>query len=235
MGKKNKKNKINKNANETQEQNKAKKEQNEGIESKEKIEKEQKGNIEVAENTLVNVEKSESVGNELIKKEQNDINDIKLEKIEEEIKKQTTISEKRKNKIYNRIFKNIIVAIIVIVYFIFINLGYTKLSPEIYLIDQQVFSFITLGITIIFFEKAYKKDDSEIALLGIEALALSICTLMTILIVEKHSERYSYAITTISILFAIYYVAKSIVIYCKMKNKALKRTSDIHKIGRIKE
>ena len=170
----------------------------------------------------------------LISNQENEISEVKLEKIEEEIKKQTTISDKRKKKIYKKIFKNIIVAIIVIVYFIFINLGYKKLTPEIYLIDQQVFSFITLGITILIFERAYRKDDGEIAMFGVEALALSICTLMTTLIVANYNEKYIYIVTIISIVFAIYYVAKSIFIYCKMKKKALKRTSDIRKIGRVK-
>ena len=168
-------------------------------------------------------------------KQENEISEVKLEKIEEEIKKQKTISSGKKKKIYNRVFKNIIVAIIVIIYFILINLGYTKLAPEIYLVDQQVFSLITLGIAIIIFESAYKKDNGEMAIFGIEALVLSICTLMTTYIVDNHSDKYMYATATISMLFSIYYVAKSIVIYCKMKNKALKRASDIHKIGRIKE
>ena len=35
-------------------------------------------------------------------------------------------------------------------------------------------------------------------------------------------------------LFAIYYVTKSIVIYVKMRKKALKRASDIDKIRRVK-
>lgn len=205
--------------------------ENSKLEKNEEKENKELGKDEITENTQI----EENEIKDLTSKQETAISEVKLEEIEEEIKKQTTISDDKKKKIYKRIFKNIIAAIIVIIYFIFINLGYSKLNPEIYLIDQQVFSLINLGITIIIFEKAYKKDDGEIAVFGIEALALSICTLMTTLIVTKYNEKYTYAITTISMIFAIYYVAKSIVLYCKMKNKALKRTSDIHKIGRIKE
>ena len=214
-----------------------KNEKKENIEVKETVEKKEKEEItKLEEEEKNNNEKlGEATEKELLTKQENEISEVKLEKIEEEIKKQTTISDDKKKKIYKRIFKNIIAAIMVIIYFMFINLGYVKLIPETYLIDQQVFSIITLGIAIIIFEKAYKKDDSEIAIFGIETLALAICTLMTISIVENYGAKYTNSITIISIIFAIYYVAKSIVIYCKMKNKALKRASDIHKIGRIKE
>lgn len=203
---------------------------------KQKIEEEILNEKETQEEqTANNQELVEDKDIELIAKQENAISEVKLEEIEEEIKKQTTISEERKKKIYKKIFKNIIIAITIIVYFIFVNLGYKKLEPSTYLIDQQVFSLITLGITILIFEKAYKKDNDELAIFGIESLVLSIFTLMTIFLVTNYQEKYTYAITTASMFFAIYYVAKSIVIYCKMKNKALKRTSDIRKIGRIKE
>ena len=234
MGKKTRKNGIIENANTTKGQNKGKEEFEENMKVEENLEKQLQENGETEESLAESIKTSENLRTELIAKKENEISEVKLEKIEEEIKKQTTISDKRKKKIYNKIFKNIIVAILVIVYFIFINLGYKKLAPEIYLIDQQVFSFITLGITILIFERAYKKDDGEMAMFGVEALALSICTLMTTLIVANYNEKYIYVVTVISIVYEIYYVAKSIFIYCKMRNKALKRTSDIRKIGRVK-
>ena len=154
----------------------------------------------------------------------------RLEKIEKEIKRQTTIPEEKKKKINKRIFKNILIASAIVLYFISINLGFYNLDPVVYLKDLQVFSIIVIGITIFVIERAYKKDSTELTIHGIELLVLSICTLMTIFTGIKYSDKYPYIINLISILFAIYYVAKSIVIYIKMKNKALKRTRDINKI-----
>ena len=171
----------------------------------------------------------------VIKKREIGIDEVKLEKIEEEIKKQTTIPEKRQNKINKRIFINILIAEIIIIYFIFIIMGYMKLEANTYLVDLRVFSMITIGITIIIFERAYKKDSDELAIYGIESLILSICTLMTMFIINSYKAKYIYIINSISMLFGVYYVGKSIFIYCKMRKKALKRVSDIHKIGRIKE
>lgn len=213
---------------------KKKKEKEEVEESKkiieEKSDNKKEKNIQEKKEVKENKEKKEA----LIKKEDTIIDEKKMEEIGEEIRKQTTISKKRQNKISTKIFKNIVAASIIITYFIFINLGYTNLEPQTYLVDLQVFSMIAIGITILFFEQAYKKDSDELALFGIEILILSICTLMTLYIGTNYKEKYTYIINLISMLFAIYYVAKSIVIYCKMRRKALKRVSDINKIGRIK-
>ena len=171
----------------------------------------------------------------MVKKQEVEIDEVKLEKIEEEIKKQTTIPEERQNKINKRILINILLAELIIIYFIFIIMGYMKLEFNTYVADLRVFSMITIGITIIIFEKAYKKDSDELAIYGIESLALAISTLMTMFILNSYEAKYIYIINSISMLFAIYYVGKAIFIYCKMRKKALKRVSDIHKIGRIKE
>lgn len=171
---------------------------------------------------------------ELVLKNKEEFNKEKLEKIEEEIKKQTTIPEEKKKKINKRIFQNILIAIIIVVYFAFINLGFYNIKPAKFLIDLQVFSILTLGITIIIFEVAYKKDNGEHAIYGIESLILSICTLLTIYVGIYYNSKFSYIINIISMLFAIYYVGKSIIIYIKMRRKALKRVSDIDKIRRVK-
>ena len=180
--------------------------------------------------------KDEKKEDTLVDKDIKDIinNEKKLEKIEEEIKKQTTISDEKKKKINKRVFKNIMIAIGIVIYFIFINLGFYNLEPSKFLKDLQVFSIVTIGITIVIFEKAYKKDSGELTMYGIEFLILSICTLLTIYIGINYNNKFPYIINTISMLFSIYYVGKTIIIYRKMRKKALKRASDIEKIGRIK-
>lgn len=158
------------------------------------------------------------------------INNEKLEKIEEEIRKQKTISEEKSKKINKKIFINVIIAITIILYFIFINLGYSNIELEKYLVDLKVFSIITISITIILFEKAYKKDSAEITIFGIETLVLSIITLLTNYYCIKYTSKYPYIINSVAILFGLYYIVKSTVIYIKMKRKALYTSGDIHKI-----
>jgi len=167
-----------------------------------------------------------------VKKEAKDIiiNDEKLEKIEEEIKKQKNISDEKRKKINKRIFKNVIVAIVIIMYFIFVNLGFANLELEKYLVDLKAFSIVIIGITIVLFEKAYKKDSGEITIFGIETLALAIITLLTSYFCVRYKMKYPYIINCIAVLFGLYYIVKSTIIYIKMRRKALYVSGDIHKI-----
>lgn len=176
--------------------------------------------------------KEEMKEKELVVKKDISIDDEKLEKIQKEINKQTKLSKDEKKKINKKIFQNIVMAIGIVVYFIFINLGFNNIEESTYLTDLKVFGAVAIGITIILFEKAYKKDSGELTIYGIEMLIIAICTLLTNYIYKFHYSKYMYIITSIAMLFAVYYVGKSIVIYVKMKNKALKKASDIHKIVR---
>lgn len=189
---------------------------------------------EIGQKKKTEIEEKKENKKALIVKKEIEMDEVKLERIEEEIKKQTTIPEERKKKINKRIFQNIIIAIVIVFYFIFINLGYYNLKGTKFLKDLQVFSIITIGITILILEKAYQKDSLELTIYGIESLILSICTLLTIYIRVNYYNKFSYIINMMAILFAIYYVGKSIVIYLKMRKKALKRVSDIDKIRRVK-
>ena len=167
-----------------------------------------------------------------VKKNPKDIlvNQEQLEKIEEEIKKQKTIPEERQKKMNKKIFKNIMIAIVVILYLIFINLGFYNIDENTYLTDLKVFSIITIGITIILFEKAYRKDSGEITIYGIETLVLSICTFMATFINIQYKAKYPYIINLIALLFGVYYIGKTIVIYIKLRKNPLYRETDIHKI-----
>ena len=203
----------------------SKSKQNEKETIKEETKKENKSKEEVKKETKKEL---------IVKENPKELDEVKLEKIEEEIKKQTTIPDEKKLKINKKIFQNIMLAIGIVIYFIFINLGFINLEQSKFIKDLQVFSIITIGITIIIFETAYKKDSGELAIYGIEFLILSICTLLTIFIGINYNNKLSYIINIIAILFAIYYVGKSIIIYIKLRKKALKRVSDINKIGRVK-
>ena len=153
-----------------------------------------------------------------------------MEKIENEINKQTKLPEETKRKINAKVFKNIVAAIIVVLYFIFINLGYKNIEADIYLTDLKVFSAVAIGITIVLFEKAYKKDSDEIAKSGIEMLVISIATFLTIYVYKIYNSKFIYIMASMVMLFAIYYVAKSIRIYVKMKKTALEKANDVRKI-----
>lgn len=168
----------------------------------------------------------------IIKKEPKDIviDDKKMKKIEKEIEKQRNISKDEQREINKKVFRNILLGVAIVLYFISINLGFYNIKEITYLVDLQVFSGLTIICTIIIFEKAYKKDSDEIAIFGIEMLAVSICTFLTLLLYKDFPNKFTYITNLVAMLFAIYFVGKSIVVYTKMKNKALRKASDIHRI-----
>ena len=140
----------------------------------------------------------------------------------DEIKKQRkkgTLSKEDINEINKYLFKNVIIAACIIIYFMFLNLGKINIKADVYIVDLKVFSVSILLSAIAIIEQAYKKDSGTIAIYGIEMIVLSLITLALIYIDLLIPQVYIYIVLAISYIFAIYYLIKSIVIYITMKKK----------------
>ena len=129
-----------------------------------------------------------------------------------------------------KIEKNLSRALCIIIYFIILFFAYTRMNLDRLAQDIQVFSGAFLVLGILELEKAYKKDSGEVAITGIELLALSIHSLsiMHMITLLKYDFK-SYMLISSGIV-VIYYVLKVIIIYTKDKKEYLKGLSDISKI-----
>lgn len=129
-----------------------------------------------------------------------------------------------------KIGKNLSRALCIIIYFIILFFAYTRMNLDRLAQDIQVFSGAFLILGILALEKAYKKDSGEVAITGIELLALSIYSLsiMHMITLLKYDFK-SYMLISSGIV-VIYYVLKVIIIYTKDKKEYLKGLSDISKI-----
>ena len=129
-----------------------------------------------------------------------------------------------------KIEKNLSRALCIIIYFIILFFAYTRMNLDRLAQDIQVFSGAFLVLGILALEKAYKKDSGEVAIIGIELLALSIHSLsiMHMITLLKYDFK-SYMLISSGIV-VIYYVLKVIIIYTKDKKEYLKGLSDISKI-----
>ena len=153
-----------------------------------------------------------------------------VKKIEEEIKQKTTLPENIKEEIRKEIFTNILIAIVLVVYFTFLILGSVGTIKNVRSIDFNIFSMLILGIAIYLFEVSYKKDNGKLALFGIESLITAIFTLfLPYIIFELDAINKKYYLI-ISGYVAVYYIIKCICISVKTKNKYMKETSDISEI-----
>lgn len=138
--------------------------------------------------------------------------------------------EKNNKTIARKILKNLIYVTIITIYLIFFNMYVINLGTEIFSQCIKIASFVLLIITIIIFEIAYKKDNDEIAISGIEILVLAIYSILVQYISKtlKIEEKTYLTIGTYASL--IYYFIKNIVIYTREKKKELDNLSDIKEI-----
>lgn len=147
----------------------------------------------------------------------------KLQLVENEVKKdlksKSKLPKEEEKKLSSVVFENLCVAIAVMIYLFFIILGFINIKEEVYNVDLKVFSFIILIIAILLFERAYKKDSGKLCAFGIETLFLSITTMGLLYVNIELQHMFLSIAAIISLLFAIYYVAKSIYLYSKMKKK----------------
>ena len=153
-----------------------------------------------------------------------------IEKIEDEIEKKTKMPGNLKEILRKEIFANIILAICIVIYFIFLvvgSIGTQKITREV---DFKIFSLVLLFASIVLFEIAYKKDNFKLALNGIEILIIATITLfLPYIVFELDITHQKYYIISGSII-AIYYVIKSIVLANKAKKVYEKQASDIKEI-----
>lgn len=129
-----------------------------------------------------------------------------------------------------KILKNSVYAVCIILYFVVLSFAYTRMNIERLSEDIKVFAGMFLVLGLISLEKAYKKDDGKIAIVGIELLVLSFHSLsimhMTALL---KCEFIPYVLTSAGVV-GIYYILKVIVLYTKQRREYLRDLSDISEI-----
>lgn len=153
-----------------------------------------------------------------------------VENIQKEISTKIKLSKEEKQKIYKKIFVNLLIALSVLIYFIFLNLGYMRLEKEVFENDLKVFAVILICSTIYFIEKAYKTDRGTYLSYAIELFVLSIITLYMPYVYYYQNTLAQLIFTTSAVYIFIYYAIKSIVIYVINKNRYIKGESDVKDI-----
>ena len=128
------------------------------------------------------------------------------------------------------IFKNLVRAILVMLYFITLNFAYTRMNLERLIGDIEVFSGVFLVLGLLALEKSYKEEKASTAITAIELMALSMHSLSIMHVITMMKYDFRTYLLTSSYIIAIYYVFKAIVIYTMQKRKELKELSDISEI-----
>ena len=153
-----------------------------------------------------------------------------ISKIEEEINQKITLPNNLKENVKKDVFINIIIAISMIVYFTFLIMGSVGTVKSVRSVDFNIFSILLLSVSIYLFEIAYKKDNGNLAIYGLETLVVSIITLFFPYIIFELDEFSKKYYMIVSAYIAVYYIIKSIWIVGKAKKIHIKQSSDIKEI-----
>lgn len=133
-------------------------------------------------------------------------------------------------KYLKKIYLNILKAIMIIFYFFILNQAYENVSSDHLELVIEILTMLFLFTAIFIFEKAYKKDNDELAIQGIEILILATYTLTTEHITNKFNLDFKAYSVVASFIFAIYFIFKSIIIYTKGRKELAGNISDIKEI-----
>ncbi len=159
-----------------------------------------------------------------------------IEKLEQVIEEKKKIPKSVKEKINGKLFENLIIVSIIMVYLVALNLGMTNIPTDTYIVDLKVFSIMLLVATIVIFEIGYKKDDGEIWLHGVEAMTVAVLTLYLVYLYSIYYGTYNTVLLIAGIVYLIYFGVKLVVMQRRIEkeyNKSLTDIGEIVKKGKV--
>ena len=135
-----------------------------------------------------------------------------MDKLEEKIENSKKLPKEEQEKIDKIFFINNIIAILIMIYFALINLCYYKMYTEDFMNYIKLFAVVMAVVSVVFFEKSYRKEDLKITLVGIETLVCAIVAAYIPYIYIYGETIYRYFIMILPILFAVYYLFKTVIV-----------------------
>ena len=136
----------------------------------------------------------------------------------------------KNKKVSINMYINLIIAVIIMAYFIAINFAYYQVNQSTLLLILKILSMSILAGGIILLEVAFRKDNGKIGINAIETLVVAAHTLSVAHIVEIKELDFATYILISSYIISIYYLFKAICIYTKEKKEYLNSLSDIKEI-----
>ena len=151
-----------------------------------------------------------------------------VEEMGKDIKERNTMTKEYEGKVNKRIFSNILIAIIMSAYLMVLLLGNQNIERNIFLVDLKILSIVIALISIIIFERSYRKSDRRLCLYGVEFLLLAFMSLTSVYILQMAEDIFMTVICSLTVGVAVYYIIKSIGIYVRSKKKFVESQNDIN-------
>ena len=153
------------------------------------------------------------------------------EKNKNKLKENLSIEETKTRKKYKiNLFVCLFFAIIIEAYFITSNVIYASTTTQNFDLYVKISYMVFIFTAIVMFEVAYKKEDNNFVINGIEIGLLGLHILLVgknVTLFKKSEELY---ILSTSYIWPIYYFLKALIIYTNENKRRLKQISDIAEI-----
>ena len=163
------------------------------------------------------------------KKEQK-IREENIKKLDEQIRESKKIPKEYKKKMRKQTILNVVTVLCMVIYLVSIIILSLYLETETYLKTIKILSVILAGISIVYFELSYRKDNEKLFLYGTEVLIISMITLFSTYAYFIYFETYNKILGIVAGILVIYYLMKILIIKSRMKKQYYKEQNDIKEI-----
>lgn len=163
------------------------------------------------------------------KKEQK-IREENIKKLDEQIRESKKIPKEYKKKMRKQTILNVVTVLCMVIYLVSINILSLYLETGTYLKVIKILSVILAGISIVYFELSYRKDNEKLFLYGTEVLIISMITLFSTYAYFIYFDTYNKILGIVAGILVIYYLIKILIIRSRMKKQYYKEQNDIKEI-----
>lgn len=163
------------------------------------------------------------------KKEQK-IREENIKKLDEQIRESKKIPKEYKKKMRKQTILNVVTVLCMVIYLVSINILSLYLETGTYLKVIKTLSVILAGISIVYFELSYRKDNEKLFLYGTEVLIISMITLFSTYAYFIYFDTYNKILGIVAGILVIYYLIKILIIRSRMKKQYYKEQNDIKEI-----
>ena len=146
------------------------------------------------------------------RKEEVKFTDTQLSVIREEIEHTRFNMKLKRSPSYTKIFKNIIIAILMIVYMYLLIVGYDLIGFDSYFKFISILQYVLVGLGLILIEIGYQKNNLMVSSHGLEFVLLSIITLILVNLFSINYIHISKYEVGCIIVITVYFLIKSIII-----------------------
>ena len=149
-----------------------------------------------------------------------------MSKFEEQLKKQTEIPKNDFASIIKKSSYEMAYALVFVAFFVFSNYAFYNIQKTALIKDFNILAFTYLGASILFFEYAFKNDDTKKCINGIEILLMGIFTLSLPWIYQVFTNSFINALKIVGVLVILYYLIKTLITFFKLKGEYLRAKDD---------